>query len=84
MRRRRGITGTLEQALLIAVTVAFFLGIVVAPMANAAKFIWEAPQNAWESWSGFVEWVDGLIDSMFQGGEQGNASSLALGILSFS
>jgi len=70
LRRRRGITGTLEQALLIAVTLAFFLGIVVTPMANAAKFVWEMPQNAWESWEGFVDWVDGLIDSVFnlQGG----------------
>ncbi len=65
MRGRKGVTGTLEQALLIAVTLAFFLGIVVTPMANAAKFVWEMPQNAWENWNSFVEWVDGLISNVF-------------------
>ncbi len=67
-RRRRGITGTLEQALLIAVTLAFFLGIVVTPMANAAKFVWDMPQKAWDNWSSFVDWVDGLIGSVFSSG----------------
>ncbi len=63
--KRRGITGTLEQALLIAVTLAFFLGIVVTPMANATKFIWNMPQNAWKNWESFTNWIDNLIDNVF-------------------
>lgn len=69
LRRRRGITGTLEQALLIAATLAFFLGIVVTPIANAAKFVWNMPQEAWNSWTSFVDWLDSLVKSTFNLGD---------------
>lgn len=71
--RRKGITGTLEQALLIAATLAFFLGIVVTPIANAAKFVWNMPKEAWDDWTSFVDWMDSLIKSAFNlGGSSGD------------
>ncbi len=67
MRRRRGVTGTLEQALLVAVTIALFMTLVVSPMVNTVDSITNLPANAWESWNDFINWVYDSLDQVFLG-----------------
>ena len=67
MKRRRGVTGTLEQALLVAVTIALFMTLVVGPMVNTVDKITNLPANAWESWNDFIDWVYDSLDQIFLG-----------------
>ncbi len=67
VKRRKGLTGTLEQALLVAVTIALFITLVVGPMASTVDNITSLPTNAWKSWNDFVNWVYDSLDKVFSG-----------------
>jgi len=71
----RGVTQTVEQALLIAATVAAFFVLVVNPVAGVVDFTWHLPDLVDKKFLDFAQEVKDILSRIFHfGSEQTNTT----------
>jgi len=72
----RGVTQTVEQALLIAATVAAFFVLVVNPVASVVDFTWHLPDLTDKKFLDFVQELKERLSRLFHfEGEQTNTTT---------
>ncbi|RSN71906.1 MAG: hypothetical protein DSO07_06445 [Thermoproteota archaeon] len=63
--RRKGVSGTVEQALLLILTIALFLSIIAAPIMNVVSIFEQAPSKLWNGTVSAVKWLDETVAKIF-------------------
>ncbi len=66
----RGVTQTVEQALLIAATIAAFFVLVVNPVAGVVDLVWNLPELADKKFLDFVSELRDRLGGIFHWGEE--------------
>ncbi len=66
----RGVTQTVEQALLIAATIAAFFVLVVNPIAGVVDIVWNLPDLADRKFLDFVGELRSRLSGIFHWGEE--------------
>ncbi len=65
--KRKGISGTIEQAVLLALTIALFLTLVVGPAMHAVNFLSHLPATLNKNLTSAVKWIDENVARLFTG-----------------
>lgn len=65
----RGVTQTVEQALLIAATIAAFFVLVVNPVAGVVDLVWNLPELTDKKFLDFVTELRDRLGGIFHWGE---------------
>ncbi len=63
LRDERGVTEVLDEALLVALGIALFIGVIVSPISGIFDFIWNLPDITEQGFQAFVDQLSKLTQA---------------------